>query len=168
MALLRIISTGLLTAFAAFSANTAPQTGINLERYLGRWYEQARYENWFEKGMENVYTIYSPGPDGSIVVKNIGTSPEGAVLTTTGRAFPDGTGQLAISFVWPYFWFRTPYRILYVNENYTAALVSCEGDEYLWLLTREQAPDKRLISTLIREAQRRGFDTAKLRITRQD
>lgn len=147
--------------------DTTPQRGISLPRYMGRWYEQARYENWFESGMDFVYTDYSSGPDGSINVINCGTSLTGKQSVSTGRGFPGGFGRMRISFVPPYGWFQAPYHILYVDNNYETALVSGEGDAYLWLLTRQQHPGPDQLNPLIQEAQRRGFDTTQLRYTNQ-
>lgn len=147
--------------------NTEPQQNVNFNRYLGRWYEQARFENWFEEGMEHVYTDYLPLQNGAIQVINHGTSAQGYAEQARGRAFIAGKGVLDISFVWPYWWFRTPYKILYVDPDYQSALISCEGDEYLWLLTRKKTASPGQIDTLRKEAQRRGFDTSKLRFTNQ-
>lgn len=163
----RIITVLLLTGFLCAGADTTPQKGISLARYQGRWYEQARYENWFEEKMEQVYTDYTPGPDGSLNVRNSGKTPEGDSESASGRAFRVSDGILEVSFVWPYWWFRAPYHILYVDEQYQAALVSGDGDEYLWLLTRERNPAPEIIRKLQKEAERRGFNTTKLRFTKQ-
>lgn len=149
------------------AADTTPQPNVSLDRYQGRWYEQARYENWFEEGMEQVYTDYTAGPDGSIDVQNSGRDSNGRLKQAAGRAFPVTNGVLEVSFVWPYWWFGAPYHILYVDKEYKAALVSGDDDEYLWLLTRERIPGRETIQRLIKEAKRRGFDTTKLRFTKQ-
>lgn len=145
--------------------DTTPQQNVDFSRYLGRWYEQARYENWFEEGMDNVYTDYVPLKDNSIQVTNYGTDAQGYDEQARGKAFIDGPGLLEVSFVWPYWWFRTPYKILYVDPEYKAALVSGEDGEYLWLLTREMNASPKLMRSLLHEAERRGFDTSTLRYT---
>ncbi|MBQ5664346.1 MAG: lipocalin family protein [Akkermansia sp.] len=147
--------------------NTTPQRNVSIEKYLGRWYEQARFENWFEEGLEEVFTDYTAGPDGSINVVNCGKKRNGHQCSSRGRAYPCGAGRLKVSFVPPYGWFKAPYHILYTDPDYQGALVSGDGEEYLWLLTREKTPDSGLLETLRREAQKRGFDTALLRQTRQ-
>lgn len=149
------------------AVDTTPQENISLERYLGRWYEQARYENWFEKGMEEVYTDYTQGPDSSINVLNSGKNAHKESEHSTGRAYRVSNGILEVSFVWPYWWFRAPYHILYVDDSYSAALVSGADDQYLWLLTRQKKADKKTIQRLLKEAKLRGFDTTKLRFTKQ-
>lgn len=147
--------------------NTLPQQDVRLDKYLGRWYEQARYENWFESGLDEVFTDYSTGPGGSINVLNCGKNHRGLQSTSKGRGYPAGRGRLNVSFVPPYGWFRAPYHILYVDPDYQSALVSGENASYLWLLTREKTPQESLLSTLIGEAEKRGFNTSELRFTRQ-
>ena len=148
------------------AVNTTPQASVDFRQYAGRWYEQARYENWFEKGMEEVYTDYALHKDGSLAVLNRGTNEQGKEKQARGRGFISAPGQLDVSFVWPYWWFRAPYRILYVDQEYEAALVSGADDKYLWFLTRESQPQPGLLNKLRQEAQKRGFDTSKLRYTR--
>lgn len=148
--------------------NTTPQQGISLSRYLGRWYEQARIENWFEAGMDYVYTDYSMGVHGSINITNNGTKSNGRKCQATGRGTLCGQGRMNVSFVPPYGWFRAPYHILYVDNEYETALVSGESNAYLWLLTRKPHPLREQLTALIKEAQQRGFDTTQLRYTRQN
>ena len=93
--------------------NTTPQRNVSMEKYLGRWYEQARFENWFEEGLEEVFTDYTAGPDGSINVVNCGKKKNGHQCSSRGRAYPCGAGRLKVSFVPPYGWFKAPYHILY-------------------------------------------------------
>lgn len=156
----------ILISCAAFAAvNTTPQKNVDLRQYAGRWYEQARYENWFEKDMDEVYTDYMLHKDGTITVKNNGRSIKGKAKQSVGRAFPSSAGEMEVSFVWPYWWFRAPYKILYVNADYSAALVAGEGENYLWMLTRDRIPTTKIMDKLREEALRRGFDTDKLRYT---
>ena len=149
--------------------NTAPQRGVNLGRYMGRWYEQARYDHAFESGLDRVYTDYTMLPDGRVKINNTGTDEDGVRHHAVGMgSCPQGDGRLQVSFVPPYSWFRTPYHILYATDGYTGALVSGEDDRYLWLLTREREPERGLIRELLNEARARGFDTSRLRYTVQE
>lgn len=150
--------------------DTTPQRGIRIDAYLGRWYEQARYECFFERNMDHVYADYERDERGGIRITNSGVTPNGRRKTAQGRAvIPDEEvcGQLSVSFVPPYCWFRTPYHILYVDEDYRMALVSGEGEGYLWLLTRARKADDMTMRSLLDEAQKRGFNLADLRLTRQ-
>lgn len=159
------ITFALILSIACAAINTTPQQSVDFRQYGGRWYEQARYENWFERGMDNVYTDYISRKDGSITVINHGTDEQGDEEQARGRAFIAAPGQLDVSFVWPYWWFRAPYRILYVDSDYESALVSGESGEYLWLLTRSPQPAQGIMNRLLREARMRGFDTDRLRYT---
>ena len=150
---------------ALASVNTFPQQNVDLRQYAGRWYEQARYENWFEKDMDEVYSDYMLHKDGSLTVQNNGRTAKGRAKQSEGKAIPSAPGEMQVSFVWPYWWFRTPYKILYINTDYSAALVAGEGDKYLWILTRDRFPSTKIMDKLRKEAQRRGFDTGKLRYT---
>lgn len=150
--------------------DTTPQQHIRLSLYLGRWYEQARYECFFERGMDGVYTDYLAQDDGSIAITNAGTTAGGRHKEARGRAIvPDeeAHGRLLVSFVPPYKWFRAPYHILYVDDNYRMALVSGASSGYLWLLTRDRRADEMTMRRLLDEAQKRGFDISALRLTRQ-
>lgn len=146
--------------------HTTPATNISLARYMGRWYEQARFENWFEAGMEAVCTDYRLRHDGRVEVLNCGINAKGKQKQSRGLAVVKGEGILAVSFVPPYFWFRAPYHILYVDPEYRSALVSGIGSDYLWLLTREVQPEPSLLTELLRQARLRGFNTEQLRVTR--
>ncbi len=159
----------LLLAFSAVvnaAVDTTPQQNVDFRKYAGRWYEQARFENWFEEGMEHVYTDYTLLQNGSLRVSNHGTSPQGYAEQATGRAFIVAPGELSVSFVWPYWWFRAPYKVLYVDSEYQSALVSGEDATYLWLLTREPVPATRMLKNLVEQAKLRGFDTSRLRYTK--
>ena len=118
-----------------------------------------------EKDMDEVYTDYMLHKDGTITVKNNGRSIKGKAKQSVGRAFPSSAGEMEVSFVWPYWWFRATYKILYVSADYSAALVAGEGENYLWMLTRDRIPTTKIMDKLREEALRRGFDTDKLRYT---
>ena len=164
---MKSLSSFLCLFSLCYAADTSPQKDIELLRYQGRWYEQARFENWFERDMDSVYTDYTLSPDNTLLVLNRGVNQENELRQSKGKAVPLSDGILGVSFVWPYRWFRAPYHILYVDPDYTAALVSGRDEAYLWLLTRERTPRQATIDKLIQEAERRGFDTSKLRCTRQ-
>ncbi|MBR1981497.1 MAG: lipocalin family protein [Akkermansia sp.] len=144
-----------------------PVQDISLTRYMGRWYEQARLENWFERDMSEVCTDYRLNPDGSIDIINAGRTKHGRHKKSHGKGICETTGVLQVSFVPPYCWFRSPYHILYLADDYSAALVSGAGAGYLWFLTRARRADTCTLKELAKEARRRGFDTDQLRPTWQ-
>lgn len=149
--------------------NLRPQAEVNLQRYLGRWYEQARYDHFFEKGLDEVQADYALDASGALWVVNQGHDARGRLHRARGKAFvPDATapGSMRVSFVPPYGWFRTPYLILLTDEE-RYALVSGAGGRYLWLLTREPHPQPEILNLLMAEAARRGFNLTRLRRTQQ-
>ena len=100
--------------------NTAPQRGVDLAAYMGRWYEQARYDHAFERGLERVFTDYTLLADGWVRVSNSGRGADGRRHRAVGMASsPWGDGRLWVSFVPPYSWFTAPYHILYATDGYT-------------------------------------------------
>lgn len=150
--------------------DTTPQAEVNLTAYLGRWYEQARYDCFFEHGLDDVYADYARRADGRIDITNVGFDVRGREHRAEGRAvipLPEEPGRLWVSFVPPYCWFRAPYHILYTDAECTEALVSGDGRRYLWLLTRDRKADDATMRRLLSEATRRGFDLGPLRLTRQ-
>ena len=156
----------IFTNVTLAGVDTKAQQNVDLRQYAGRWYEQARYENGFEKDMDSVYTDYMLHKDGSLSVQNNGCTVKGKQKQSIGKAFPSAPGEMKVSFVWPYWWFQSPYKILYVNTDYSAAVVAGESDKYLWLLTRDRFPTAKTMNKLRVEAKRRGFDTARLRYTK--
>ena len=140
---------------------------FNLQRYLGKWYEIARYDHRFERGMSGVTATYKLSPDGSISVLNAGykrdTHGRSKFRRAVGRAkIPDTArpGRLKVSF---FLWFYSDYYILELDrEGYNYALIGSSSDKYLWILSRTpQLPEdvKRLLLTA---ALRRGYDTNRL------
>lgn len=158
-----------LTAPRHPKADSTALPSLNLPAYMGRWYEQARYEHSFELDMDRVYTDYMLSGPNRILVINVGHNADGTEHRAKGiatAAEQDGA-ELRVSFVPPYNWFTAAYRVLYVDPDYTEALVSGKGDNYLWLLTREPRPGYAVLRRLIKEAKRRGFDLRRLRHTKQ-
>lgn len=140
---------------------------LDVSRYMGRWYEIARYDHRFERGMSGVTATYKLSPDGSISVLNAGykrdTHGRSKFRRAVGRAkIPDTArpGRLKVSF---FLWFYSDYYILELDrEGYNYALIGSSSDKYLWILSRTpQLPEdvKRLLLTA---ALRRGYDTNRL------
>lgn len=135
---------------------------------MGRWYEQARFENTFELVLDNVYSDYYAMKNGKFRVFNNGTDAHGTPHQAKGMgSIKDSRepGALQVSFVPPYSWFAAPFHILYTDKNYQEALIAGSGGHYLWLLTREPHPSKESLNNLLHEARRRGFNTHELRRT---
>ena len=135
---------------------------FDLSRYLGEWYEVARYNHSFERGMDNTMAEYILQDDGKVVVLNTGWK-NGKYQVAEGKAkYPDPVGEpgaLRVSF---FLFFYSDYNVMMVDENYQISLVGSKSDNYLWILSRTPVPDPDLLQAIIDEAQTRGYDTSKL------
>ena len=103
-----------------------------LSRYLGVWYEIARYDHSFERGMDNTMAQYILEDDGKVVVLNTGWK-NGKYQVAEGKAkYPDPVGKpgaLRVSF---FLFFYSDYNVMMVDENYQISLVGSKSDNYLW------------------------------------
>ena len=160
--------------FAAFAAALLPLAAcskdfdnstvdeFDLSRYLGVWYEVARYNHSFERGMDNTMAEYILQDDGKVFVLNTGWK-NGKFKVAEGKAKykdPDGhPGALKVSF---FLFFYSEYNVMMVDENYQISLVGSKSENYLWILSRTPVPDPDLLSMVLEEAARRGYDTSKL------
>ena len=112
---------------------------FDLSRYLGEWYEIARYDHSFERGMDNTMAEYILQDDGKVVVLNTGWK-NGKFKLAKGKAkYPDPTGEpgaLRVSF---FLFFYSDYNVMMVDENYQISLVGSKAEKYLWILSRTPA-----------------------------
>lgn len=135
---------------------------FDLSRYLGVWYEIARYNHSFERGMDNAMAQYILQDDGTVVVLNTAWK-DGQFKLAEGKAkYPDPEkepGALKVSF---FMFFYSEYNVMMVDEDYTISLVGSKKDNYLWILSRTPEPDQDLLQAVLAEAEARGYDTSKL------
>ena len=135
---------------------------FDLSRYLGVWYEIARYDHSFERGMDNTMAQYILQDDGTVVVLNTGWK-NGKFKLAEGKAKykdPEGDpGHLRVSF---FLFFYSDYNVMMVDENYQISLVGSKEEKYLWILSRTPVPDPDLLRMVLDEAEQRGYDTSQL------
>lgn len=154
----------LLFACTGVPKGLKPVTGFEADRYLGKWYEIARLDHSFERGLSRVTAEYSKDDGGGIVVVNQGYD-EGkkACKSIRGRArFIGATdvGSLKVSFFGPFY---AGYHVIDLDrEGYRYALVSGATRSYLWILARTPRLDPAIVKDLTAKAQRWGFATDKL------
>lgn len=151
---------GLLAACEATNKvnNSTVQT-VDLNRYLGHWYEIAKYDHHFERDLEFAMAHYTLRDDGKIDVLNTGIK-DGRAKDAKGIAKTTGVpGLLRVSFFGPFF---GDYRIMMIDKNYQYALVGGSTDKFLWILSRTPQLDETTLSLILAEADRRGYDTRKL------
>lgn len=144
-----------------------PAKPVDTQRYLGRWYEIARYEQGFQKDCDGVTADYSLREDGKIRVVNTCRKPDGKITDAVGRAKivdPVTRAKLKVSFFGPFY---GDYWVLDRAEDYSWAIVGEPSGRYLWLLAREAMPGRDRIQAQIARARELGYDTAMLRMTRQ-
>ena len=139
--------------------DNAPVAALDLNRYLGEWYEIARFDHSFERGVEQAKANYTQNADGTIKVVNSGIK-DSKPKTAIGKGkTTDTPGLLRVSFFGPFY---ADYRVMMIDGNYTYALVGSGGADYLWLLSRTPGLSETAKSELLVEARRRGYDTDKL------
>lgn len=153
------------TAMAA-GPNAPVQTvpNVDLKRYAGKWYEIARFPNWFQRGCDSgVTATYTLRPDGKITVVNECRTAEGKPKKATGTArLADSRGpnsKLKVTFFWP---FSGNYWIIGLDPDYRWALVGDPGRDYLWILSREPKISDEVYREITGIAAGQGFDTGKL------
>lgn len=168
MALILVV--GALVAYILFGDGNGPKVdnsvipAFDLNRYLGEWHEIARFDHFFERGVEEAKATYALRADGTVAVVNRGVK-DGKAVTAKGTGKTTGTpGLLRVSCFWPFY---ADYRVLAVDDAYSAALVGSGGPGYLWLLSRTPRLDPQTKESLLAEAKRRGYDVAKLLWVRQ-
>lgn len=134
-------------------------TNLEPERYLGKWYEIARYDHKFERGLNYATANYSLMNDGKIRVVNSGLK-NGKLKSSVGKAkFTDNPGLLRVSFFGPFY---SDYRIMMLSKDYKYALVGSKSAKYLWILSRTPAVPEGTLNQILVEAANRGYDISKL------
>lgn len=132
---------------------------LDLERYLGSWYEIARFDHSFERGLTNAKAYYSLNSDGTISVTNSGIK-NGKAKESVGKAKLTKTvGRLRVSFFGPFY---SDYRVMMLSKDYSYALVGSKSSKYLWILSRTPEIPENTLQIILDVASGRGYDTDKL------
>lgn len=134
-------------------------SSVDLGRYLGDWYEIAKFDHSFERGIDYAMAHYTQRDDGKIDVLNTGIK-DGRAKDAKGIAKTTNLpGLLKVSFFGPFY---SDYRIMMLDENYQYVLVGGSNDKYLWILSRTPELDDATRALILAEADRRGYNTSKL------
>ncbi|CAK9886187.1 MAG: Outer membrane lipoprotein Blc [Candidatus Erwinia impunctatus] len=140
-----------------------PVESFDSRRYLGRWYEIARFDHRFERGLTQVTATYLDGEKEHIQVVNRGfNEKKQRWQESRGKArFINDTDQAAleVSFFGPFY---AGYNVIALDDDYQYALVCGPNRRFLWLLARTAHPRKENIDFLLHQAQRLNFDISKL------
>jgi len=165
---LTLLLSGCMGGPVGNTAVPQPAQSVELSKYLGRWYELARYEASFQKGCEAVTADYSLNADGTIKVLNTcrQDAVDGALKSASGEAYVvEGTNnaKLRVSFFWPFY---GNYWVLDHAADYSWSIVGEPSGKYLWILARDaKVPDEQM-TQLIGRVKALGYNTALLRITK--
>jgi apolipoprotein D and lipocalin family protein len=162
--------TGLMTGLLLLGGCTYVPQGVHpvedfeLERYLGTWYEIARLDHRFERGLSQVSATYSMRPDGGVDVLNRGYDRQKEKWKEAkGRAYFTGdpdVGQLKVTFFWPFY---AGYNLIEIDrDNYSYALVCGPDRKYLWILSRTKELDDMVVQRLLATARDLNFATDEL------
>jgi len=158
-----VVALILISGCVSTPAGINPVKGFQLERYLGKWYEIARLDHRFERGMTDVSAEYSMREDGGVRVLNSGlVVDEGKRKESEGKAYfveDENTGHLKVSFFGPFY---GSYVIFNLDDDYQYSMITGNDRSYLWLLSRTPVVSTELLSSFKRQAAELGFATDEL------
>nr|WP_074459813.1 lipocalin family protein [Cronobacter sakazakii] len=167
--LLPVVATVATAALLVACSTPTPPSGVrvvedfNVNRYLGTWYEIARFDHRFERGLEQVTATYSLRGDGGLNVINRGFNPDrNKWQQSEGKAYFTGDTRraaLKVSFFGPFY---GGYNIIALDKDYQHALICGPDRSYLWILSRTPTISKQVKEDLLDSAIRQGFAVEKL------
>jgi apolipoprotein D and lipocalin family protein len=159
----------LLAGCTGMPTGVEPVKGFELDRYLGKWYEIARLDHSFERGMQNVTAEYSMRDDGGVRVVNRGyITDKGEWDEAEGKAYfveESDQGYLKVSFFGPFY---GSYVVFELDDDYRYAFISGPDTSYLWLLAREPVIDEALFERFKTRARELGFNPDDLIVVEHD
>ncbi|UCD67963.1 MAG: lipocalin family protein [Betaproteobacteria bacterium] len=167
---LRFVPVVLLTACTGIPSGVEPVQEFELNKYLGKWYEIARLDHRFERGLDKITAEYTLRDDGGVRVINKGYKTNaGEWNEIEGKAYfvgPENEGHLKVSFFGPLY---SSYVVFELDkEDYQYAFVSGNNTSYLWLLSRTPEVSDQLLARFKTRAKELGFDTDALIYVRQE
>ena len=142
---------------------------VELDRYLGKWYEIGTIPAWFQKGCVGVTASYSLREDGDIRVENTcrDQSLDGPQSSVVGRAWVTdhaSNAKLDVQFFWPFY---GAYWVIELDPDYRYAVVGHPSRDYLWVLSRAPQMSDALYGELLERARQQGYDITKVQSTPQ-
>ena len=159
----------LISSCLSVPNGVAPIQNFELDRYVGRWYEVARLDHSFERGLEAVTANYSLREDGGIRVINSGRDiNSGELQQAEGRAYfvdKSNIGHLKVSFFGPFYGSYVIFELDQIDYQY--AFVAGNSTDYLWLLARTPAVSEAVLSNFKQKASKYGFNTDDLIFVQQ-
>ena len=170
MKLLIVLFAALFSGCTGIPEGVTAINGFEINRYMGTWYEIARLDHRFERGLDKISATYTLSGDGGVNVLNKGwNQADGEWEQAEGKAYfvdqPD-KGMLKVSFFGPFY---GGYNIIELDKkDYAYSMVTGPDKSYLWILSRSRLLPKATLSMLIEKAKQLGFATDKLIFVKQD
>jgi len=167
--LLRVLVAGFacLALPARAEAPVASVPGVDLARYVGKWYEIASFPMFFQRNcVADTTAEYALTPEGEVSVTNRCRTADG-FIEARGKAWAvadSNNARLKVSFFWP---FRSDYWVIGLDADYRWAVVGNPNRKYLWVLSRTPQLDKPLLESALKAAALQGFDLGQLNYTVQ-
>lgn len=162
-------SVALLISCAPIPRNVKAVENFDIDKYLGTWYEIARFDFRFEKDLDNVSAQYSLNSKGDVIVLNSGYDyKKKEWKKADGLAKFRGdkdVAELKVSFFGPFY---SGYNVLALDVNYQYALITGKNLDFLWILSRTKHIPEEVRSNYLKIAEKMGYDTAKLIWVRHD
>jgi apolipoprotein D and lipocalin family protein len=163
IAIVAIVPLALLISCSSIPKGAVAIKPFDKEKYLGRWYEIARFDFRFERNLNNTTANYSLNNDGSIKVVNRGFNyVTGKWNEATGKAKPAGgpdEARLKVSFFGPFY---GGYNVIALDDQYKYALIAGDNLKYLWILSRETSIPDDIRQKYLDVANKIGFNTSEL------
>lgn len=158
-----IVMTALLTSCSSIPKGLTAVTPFDQELYLGKWYEIARFDFRFERGLNNTTAEYTLRNDGKIKVTNRGFDYENKTwkeaIGKAKFAGQDTTAMLKVSFFGPFY---SGYNVIAIDPEYKYALICGASYKYLWILSREKTIPESIKNNYLEKAEKSGFNTSNL------
>ena len=163
MIIIYLFITGIVISQPAMSQREYVKS-VDIQRYMGIWYEIARFPQKFEKNLTGVTATYSLNADGTVKVVNAGhyLTLGGRMKSAVGKAKFAGNeknGHLKVSF---FLFFYADYFIMALDENYQWALIGSKSDNYLWILSRTPQMDRQTYDQILERARQMGYNLSRL------
>jgi len=164
-----LVSAFLVIVFLGCSHSYTPLATVekvDINAYLGTWYEIARYEHFFEKGCSNVSATYTLDTDGDIKVLN-SCQKDGELTTARGVAYAvdSSFSKLKVSFFRPFY---GDYQILMLGEEYKYAVIGEPSREYFWILSRTKKLPQTTLDMIVGKMPSLGYNSSNLVWTLQE
>ena len=169
MRLIPLLLLVFLSACTSVPEGITPVQSFDKSRYLGTWYEIARLDHSFERGLEQITATYTLREDGGINVLNRGFHvADGVWNEANGKAYfvdSEEVGHLKVSFFGPFY---ASYVIMALDPDYQWALVTGPNRDYFWILSRTPSLSETTLIMLLEQAKHKGYPVQELIYVQHD